>query len=88
MVSPVGEQVQPEAFQASGQCSKHSGAEGLGGGAVPRADDSRGAAPPLGLSLPALEPAGGFPRPPSEDRPPEETEEQGEEEGAYDCTLS
>ncbi|CAF99205.1 unnamed protein product [Tetraodon nigroviridis] len=83
----AGEQVQPEAFQPSSQCSKHAGSEGLGGAAVPRAEDSRGVAAPLGLALPALEPAGGFPRPPSEDCP-EEAEEQREDEGAYDCTLS
>lgn len=88
MESAAGEQVQPEAFQPSSQSSKHGGSEGLGGAAVPRAEDSRGVAAPLGLALPSLEPAGGFPRPSSEDCPPEETEEQGEEEGAYDCTLS
>nr|XP_046230792.1 guanine nucleotide exchange factor subunit RIC1 [Scatophagus argus] len=88
MDSAAGEQVQPEAFQPSSQSSKLGGSEGLGGAAVPRVEDSRGVAAPLGLALPSLEPAGGFSRPPSEDCPPEETEEQGEEEGAYDCTLS
>ncbi|XP_067431192.1 guanine nucleotide exchange factor subunit RIC1 isoform X1 [Thunnus thynnus] len=82
------EQVQPEAFQPTSQSSKLVGSEGLGGAALPRPEDSRGAAAPLGLALPSLEPTGGFPRPPSEDCPPEQTEEQGEEEGAYDCTLS
>lgn len=88
MNSATGEQIQPEAFQPSSQSCKHGGSEGLGGAAAPRAEDSRGVVAPLGLTLPSLEPAGGFPRPPSEDRPPEETEEQGEEEGGYDCTLS
>uniref|UniRef100_A0A8C4GN00 Protein RIC1 homolog n=1 Tax=Dicentrarchus labrax TaxID=13489 RepID=A0A8C4GN00_DICLA len=88
MDSAAGEQVQPEAFQPSSQSSKLGGSEGLGGAALPRPEDSRGAAAPLGLALPSLEPAGGFSRPPSEDCPPEQTEEQGEEEGAYDCTLS
>lgn len=83
----TSEQVQPEAFQPATQCSKLSGSEGLGGAAVPRAEDSRGVVTPLGLALPSLEPAV-FPRPPSEDCPPEQTEEQGEEEGTYDCTLS
>lgn len=83
----AGEQLQPEAFQPSSQSSKHTGSEGLGGAAVPRAEDSRGVAAPLGLALPSLEPAGGFPRPPSDDCP-EEAEEQREDEGAYDCTLS
>uniref|UniRef100_A0A665VY13 Protein RIC1 homolog n=1 Tax=Echeneis naucrates TaxID=173247 RepID=A0A665VY13_ECHNA len=72
----------------SHQSSKLGVAEGLGGAAVPRPEDSRGVAAPLGLGLPSIEPAGGFPRPPSEDCPPEQTEEQGEEEGTYDCTLS
>lgn len=54
---------------------------------MPRAEDSRGVTAPLGLALPSLEPAGGFPRPPSEDCA-EEAEEQREDEGAYDCTLS
>lgn len=88
MDSAAVEQLQPEAFQPSGQSSKHAGSDGLGGAAVPRAEDSRGVAAPLGLALPSLEPAGGFPRPPSDDCPPEETQEQGEDEGAYDCTLS
>lgn len=80
------EQVQPEAFQPTSQSSKLGGSEGLGSAAVPRPEDSRGAAAPLGL--PSLEPAGNFSRPPSEDCPPEQAEEQGEEEGNYDCTLS
>lgn len=84
----VSEQVQPEAFQPTSQSSKLGGPEGPGGSALPRAEDSRGGAASLGLALPSLEPPGGFPRPPSEDGPPEETEEQGDEEGAYDCTLS
>lgn len=88
MDSTAGEQLQPEAFQPSSQSSKHTGSEGLGGAAAPRAEDSRGVTAPLGLALPSLEPTGGFPRPPSEDCPTEETEEQGEDEGAYDCTLS
>ncbi|XP_058472781.1 guanine nucleotide exchange factor subunit RIC1 isoform X1 [Solea solea] len=82
------EQVQPEAFQPTSQSSKLSSAEGLGCVAVPRPEDSRGVTAPLGLSLPSLEPAGGFSRPPSEDCPPEQTEEQSEEEASYDCTLS
>uniref|UniRef100_A0A8C9Z8U3 Protein RIC1 homolog n=1 Tax=Sander lucioperca TaxID=283035 RepID=A0A8C9Z8U3_SANLU len=90
LMDSAAEQVQPESFQPTGQSSKLSGSEGLGGAALPRPEDSRGVAAPLGLglALPSLEPAGGFPRPPSEDCPPEQTEEQGEEEGAYDCTLS
>ncbi|XP_034458407.1 RAB6A-GEF complex partner protein 1 isoform X2 [Hippoglossus hippoglossus] len=88
LMDSVSEQVLPEAFQPTSQSSKLGGSEGLGGAAAPRPEDSRGAAAPLGLSLPSLEPAGGFPRPPSEDCPPEQTEEQGDEEGAYDCTLS
>ncbi|XP_049908444.1 guanine nucleotide exchange factor subunit RIC1 isoform X2 [Epinephelus moara] len=88
LMDSAAEQVQPEAFQPTSQSSKLGGSEGLGGAAVPRAEDSRGVAAPLGLALPSLEPAGGFPRPPSEDCPPEQTEEQGDEEGAYDCTLS
>lgn len=88
LMESTSEQVQPEAFQPASQCSKLSGSEGLGGAAVPRAEDSRGVVTPLGLALPSLEPAGVFPRPPSEDCPPEQTEEQGEEEGTYDCTLS
>lgn len=99
--SGAGEPVQAEAFQPSGQSAKHGGGgggssggggEGLSGGAgggggctASRAEDCRaGAAVPLGLPPP--EPAGGFP--PTENGPPEEAEEQGEEEGAYDCTLS
>ncbi|KAJ4926366.1 hypothetical protein JOQ06_008542, partial [Pogonophryne albipinna] len=82
------EAVQPEAFQPTSQSSKLGGSEGPGGAAAPRAEDIRGVAAPLGLALPSLEPPGGFPRPPSADCPPEQTEEQGEEEGAYDCTLS
>ncbi|XP_076020139.1 guanine nucleotide exchange factor subunit RIC1 isoform X2 [Genypterus blacodes] len=88
LMETVSEQVQPEAFQPTSQSSKLSGAEGLAGGAAARAEDSRGATTPLGLTLAPLEPAGAFPRPPSEDCPPEQTEEQGDEEGAYDCTLS
>ncbi|XP_049460205.1 guanine nucleotide exchange factor subunit RIC1 isoform X1 [Epinephelus fuscoguttatus] len=88
LMDSAAEQVQPEAFQPTSQSSKLGGSEGMGGAAVPRAEDSRGVAAPLGLALPSLEPAGGFPRPPSEDCPPEQTEEQGDEEGAYDCTLS
>lgn len=84
----ASEQVQPEAFQPISQSSKLGGSEGLGGAAVTRAEDSRGLVAPLGLALPSLEPAGGFSRPPSEDCAPEQTEEQGEEEGSYDCTLS
>ncbi|XP_022071161.1 guanine nucleotide exchange factor subunit RIC1 isoform X2 [Acanthochromis polyacanthus] len=88
LLDSTSEQVQPEAFQPVIQSSKLSGSEALGGATVPRVEDSRGVAAPLGLALPSLEPAGGFPRPPSEDCPAEQTEEQGEEEGAYDCTLS
>uniref|UniRef100_A0A8C2WRC9 Protein RIC1 homolog n=1 Tax=Cyclopterus lumpus TaxID=8103 RepID=A0A8C2WRC9_CYCLU len=88
LMDSAAEQVQPEAFQPSSQSSKLGGSEGLGGTAVPRPEDSRGVTAPLGLALPSLEPAGNFPRPPSEDCPPEQTEEQGDEEGAYDCTLS
>uniref|UniRef100_A0A674PMS1 Protein RIC1 homolog n=1 Tax=Takifugu rubripes TaxID=31033 RepID=A0A674PMS1_TAKRU len=88
MDSAAVDQLQPEAFQPSSQSSKHSGSDGLGGAAAPRTEDSRGVAAPLGLALPSLEPAGGFPRPPSDDCPPEETQDQGEDEGAYDCTLS
>lgn len=84
----VSEQVQPEAFQPSSQSSKLGGSEGMGGAAVPRPEDSRGVVAPLGLALPSLEPAGSFSRPPPEDCPPEQTEEEGEEEGTYDCTLS
>lgn len=94
--SGAGEPVQAEAFQPSGQSAKHgggsSGAEALGGAVAggggctaSRAEDCRGgAAAPLGV--PPLEPAVGFP--PAEKGPMEEGEEQGEEEGAYDCTLS
>ncbi|KAK5879022.1 hypothetical protein CesoFtcFv8_024372 [Champsocephalus esox] len=82
------EAVQPEAFQPTSQSSKLGGSEGPGGAAAPRAEDIRGVAAPLGLALPSLEPPGGFPRPPSADCPPEQTEEQGKEEGVYDCTLS
>uniref|UniRef100_UPI003AAA7EBB guanine nucleotide exchange factor subunit RIC1-like n=1 Tax=Centroberyx gerrardi TaxID=166262 RepID=UPI003AAA7EBB len=88
LLESAAEQVQPEAFQPTSQSSKLGGPEGLGGPASPRAEDSRGVTAPLGLALPSLEPPGGFSRPPSEDCPPEQTEEQGEEEGAYDCTLS
>ncbi|KAM6976382.1 guanine nucleotide exchange factor subunit RIC1 [Tautogolabrus adspersus] len=88
MDSAAGEPVMPEAFQPSSQSSKLGCSEVPGGAAAPRAEDSRGAASQLGLALPSLEPAGGFSRPPSEDCPPEQTEEQGEDEGAYDCTLS
>ncbi|XP_014325986.1 RAB6A-GEF complex partner protein 1 isoform X1 [Xiphophorus maculatus] len=82
------EQVQPEAFQPANQSCKLAASEGPGGVAAPRPEDSRGGAAPLGLALPALEPAGVFSRPPPEDSPPEQTEEQREEEGNYDCTLS
>ncbi|XP_056289350.1 guanine nucleotide exchange factor subunit RIC1 isoform X1 [Pseudoliparis swirei] len=88
LMDSAAEQVPPEAFQPTGQSSKLGGPEGPGGAAVPRPEDSRGVAAPLGLAPPSLEPAGSFPRPPSEDCPPEQTEEQGDEEGAYDCTLS
>uniref|UniRef100_A0A7N6BLK4 Protein RIC1 homolog n=1 Tax=Anabas testudineus TaxID=64144 RepID=A0A7N6BLK4_ANATE len=87
LMESVSEQVQPEAFQATSQSSK-LGVSEVGVAAAPRPEDSRGVAAPLGLALPSLEPAGSFPRPPSEDCPPEQTEEQGEEEGTYDCTLS
>uniref|UniRef100_A0A8D3BSQ2 Protein RIC1 homolog n=1 Tax=Scophthalmus maximus TaxID=52904 RepID=A0A8D3BSQ2_SCOMX len=89
LMDSASEQVQPEAFQPTGQSSKLGGPEGPGSAvAGPRPEDSRGAAAPLGLALPPLEPAGGFSRPPSDDCPPEQTEEQGDEEGTYDCTLS
>lgn len=88
LMESTSEQVQPEAFQPASQTSKLSASEGLGGVAAPRVEDSRGVAAPLGMALPSLEPAGGSPRPPSEDSPPEQSEEQTEEEGTYDCTLS
>ncbi|XP_016894342.1 guanine nucleotide exchange factor subunit RIC1 isoform X2 [Cynoglossus semilaevis] len=81
------EQVQPEAFQSVSQSSKLTCSEGLGGVVVPRPEDSRGVTSTLVLGLPSMEPAGSFSRPP-EDCPPEQTEEQNEEEGSYDCTLS
>lgn len=84
LMDSASEQVQPEAFQPTSQNTKLSGSEGLGGTTLPRPEDSRGAVAPLGLALPSLEPTGV----PSEDCPPEQTEEQGDEEGAYDCTLS
>ena len=84
----TSEQVQPEAFQPASQNSKLGVSEGLGGVTVPRAEEGRGVSTPLGLALPSLEPAGAFSRPPSEDCPSEQSEEQGEEEGTYDCTLS
>ncbi|XP_034047532.1 RAB6A-GEF complex partner protein 1 isoform X2 [Thalassophryne amazonica] len=86
LMESVVEQVQPEAFQPSGQNAKHCGSEGLGGAALSRAEESRGAAAPL--SLASLESASSFSRPPSEDCPPVQTEDQGEEEGTYDCILS
>lgn len=88
--------MQAEAFQPSSQSGKHAagggaGGEALGGGTgasggctASRVEDCRGPVAPLGL--PPLEPAGGFT--PTENGPAEEAEEQGEEEGAYDCTLS
>ncbi|KAM6986702.1 guanine nucleotide exchange factor subunit RIC1 isoform 2-T2 [Aplochiton taeniatus] len=76
------EQVQPEAFQPSSQASKLGGPEGPGS---PATEDSRGGSTPLGLALPSLDPPGGAAL---EDGPPEQTEEQAEEEGTYDCTLS
>ncbi|XP_029941526.1 guanine nucleotide exchange factor subunit RIC1 [Salarias fasciatus] len=88
LLDAAPEQVQPEAFQPAGQSAKPGGPEGPGATAAPRPEDGRGPAAPLGLALPPLEPAGGFARPPTEDRPPEQAEEQSEEEGAYDCTLS
>ncbi|KAF6733271.1 RAB6A-GEF complex partner protein 1 [Oryzias melastigma] len=88
LMESTSEQVQPEAFQPATQSSKLSGSDGLGGATAPRAEDSRGGAAPLGLTLPALEPAGGYNRTPSEDCPSEQSEVQGEEEGTYDCTLS
>ncbi|KAF0031485.1 hypothetical protein F2P81_016040 [Scophthalmus maximus] len=84
LMDSASEQVQPEAFQPTGQSSKLGGPEGPGSAvAGPRPEDSRGAAAPLGLALPPLEPAGGFSRPPSDDCPPEQTEEQGDEEGTF-----
>lgn len=83
----TSEQVQPEAFQPVSQNSKLGVSEGLGGVTVPRAEEGRGVTTPLGLALPSLEPAV-FSRPPSEDCPSDQSEEQGEEEGTYDCTLS
>ncbi|CAN9504515.1 unnamed protein product [Ophioblennius macclurei] len=88
LLDSAPEQVQPEAFQPTSQSSKPGGPEGSGVAVPPRPEDVRGAAAPLGLSLPSLEPTGSFARPPPEDRPPEQAEEQSEEEGAYDCTLS
>ncbi|KAK2888274.1 guanine nucleotide exchange factor subunit RIC1 isoform X1 [Channa argus] len=88
LIESTSKQVQPEAFQPTNQSSKIAGSEGLGGAALPRPEDSRGVAAPLGIALPSLEPAGSFSRSPSEDCPPEQAEEQGEEEGTYDCTLS
>ncbi|XP_028318992.1 guanine nucleotide exchange factor subunit RIC1 isoform X2 [Gouania willdenowi] len=88
LMDSVSEQIQPEAFQPVCQSSKLGVSEVLGGSAAPRAEDGRGIAAPLGLTLPSLEPLGGFSRPPTEDHPPEQPEECGEEEGAYDCTLS
>ncbi|MEQ2178477.1 hypothetical protein GOODEAATRI_014412 [Goodea atripinnis] len=88
LMDSTSEQLQPEAFQPASQSCKLAASEGPGGAAAPRAEDSRGVPAPLGLALPSLEPAGVFSRPPPEDSPPEQTEEQGEEEGTYDCTLS
>ncbi|KAM8827746.1 guanine nucleotide exchange factor subunit RIC1 isoform 1-T1 [Spinachia spinachia] len=88
LMDSAAEQVQPEAFQPGGLSSKLGAAEGPGSAAAPRAEDGRGATAPPGLAPPSLEPAGSFPRPSHEDCPPELTEEQGEDEGAYDCTLS
>ncbi|KAM4719953.1 guanine nucleotide exchange factor subunit RIC1 isoform 3-T3 [Anableps anableps] len=88
LMDSTSEQAQPEAFQPASQSCKLTASEGPGGAAAPRAEDGRGAAAPLGLALPSLEPAGVFSRPPPEDSPPEQTEEQREEEGTYDCTLS
>lgn len=85
LLESTAEQVQAEAFQPSSQ-SKLVGPDGLAGAVIPRPEDSRGGTTPLGLSLPSLEPAKGFPS--SEDGPDKQTEEQGDEEGAYDCTLS
>lgn len=87
LLESTAEQVQVEAFQASGQ-SKLGGTEGVTSPATPRPEDSRGGNTPLGLALPSLEPAGGFPRASSEDLPDEQIKEHGDEEGSYDCTLS
>ncbi|KAM4528013.1 guanine nucleotide exchange factor subunit RIC1 isoform 2-T2 [Odontesthes bonariensis] len=87
LMESTSEQAQPEAFQPTSQSTKLGGSEGPGGAVAPRAEDGRGGTTPLGLALPSLEPAV-FSRPPAEDCPPEQTEEKGEEEGAYDCTLS
>ncbi|XP_072309177.1 guanine nucleotide exchange factor subunit RIC1 [Eucyclogobius newberryi] len=81
------EQVQVEAFQAS-SLSKLGVTEGQTSPATPRPEDNRGSSSPLGLALPNLEPVGGFSRQSAEDCPDEETKEQEDEEGAYDCTLS
>lgn len=83
LMEATSEQVQPEAFQPASQTSKLSAAEGPGGAAAARVEDT-----PLGLALPSVEPAGVFPRPPSEDSPEQSEEQQAEEEGTYDCTLS
>lgn len=88
LMNSTSEQVQPDAFQPAIQSCKLVASEGPAGAAAPRVEDSRGVPAPLGLALPSLEPAGVFSRPPPEDSPPEQTEEQGEEEGTYDCTLS
>ncbi|KAM9735806.1 LOW QUALITY PROTEIN: guanine nucleotide exchange factor subunit RIC1 [Menidia menidia] len=88
LIEATSEQAPPEAFQPAGQSAKLGGPEGLGGGAAAaRPEDGRGGTTPLGLALPSLEPAA-FSRPPSEDCAPAQTEEPGEEEDAYDCTLS
>ncbi|XP_053706628.1 guanine nucleotide exchange factor subunit RIC1 [Synchiropus splendidus] len=88
LMEAAAEPVQPEAFQPTSQSTKLGVSEALGASSPPRSEDSRGGAASLGLALPSLEPAGAFPRPPVEDGPPEEVEEQGEEEGTYDCILS
>ncbi|KAK7895648.1 hypothetical protein WMY93_020973 [Mugilogobius chulae] len=85
LLDSTAEQVQVEAFQASSQ-SKLGSAEGQTSPSTPRLEDNRGGNTPLGLTLPSLEPAGSFPA--SEDCPDEETKQQEEEEGTYDCTLS
>ncbi|XP_055009421.1 guanine nucleotide exchange factor subunit RIC1 isoform X3 [Boleophthalmus pectinirostris] len=87
LLESTTEQIQVEAFQPSSQ-SKLGGAEGQICPASPRPEDSRGGTTPLGLTLPSLEPVGGFSRPLSEDCPDEPIKEQEDEEGAYDCTLS